>query len=185
MSNKEIKPTCSGKLLSSYFDLTVKLDFDIACECCSQSPVVSLRIMIFPNTRIYQLPSTFTNNWTPKMMPSCNFVLPNTFENFNMNAMSMQNNYPPPPPPPPLPPNNMNMMDNMAANAMNQQINMGNARMNMGGGIHGNINTGGMNANFNGGTNTNFNGGIRNPQFDIEMTQQPMGGGYERTGQPF
>jgi NAD-dependent oxidoreductase involved in siderophore biosynthesis len=48
MSSKEIKPTCSGKLLSSYFDLTVQLNFDVACECCSQSPVVSLRIVTTP-----------------------------------------------------------------------------------------------------------------------------------------
>jgi hypothetical protein len=70
-------------------------------------------------------------------------------------------------------------MNNMAAN-------MANANINMDGGMQGNVNTGGMNANFNGGgMNNNFNGGTRGPQFDNEMTQQPMGGGYERTRQPF
>jgi hypothetical protein len=48
MSNTEIKPTCSGKLLSSYFDLTVRMELDVMCECCSQIPTATLRIVMTP-----------------------------------------------------------------------------------------------------------------------------------------
>lgn len=45
MSNSEIKPTCSGKLLSSRFDLTVRLGFDTTCDCCGTTPAVGLNIV--------------------------------------------------------------------------------------------------------------------------------------------
>jgi len=34
-NNPNIKPTCSGKLLSSEYRLGIKLNHDITCECCS------------------------------------------------------------------------------------------------------------------------------------------------------
>lgn len=48
-SNQELKPTCSGKLLSSEFSLSVTLRHDISCECCSDQvgasiPVVSIML---------------------------------------------------------------------------------------------------------------------------------------------
>jgi hypothetical protein len=118
---------------------------------------------------MYQLPSTFTNNWMPKMMPLSNLILSNNFENFNINAMSMPNNYPPPPPPP-LPLNNFNQINNMAANPINQQINTANTQMNVANNMANNMayNTMGMandmgdnmNANMNigGGMNMNMDG---------------------------
>lgn len=45
LTNSELKPTCSGKLLSSHFDLSISLGYDVACDCCSSVPVVSLRIV--------------------------------------------------------------------------------------------------------------------------------------------
>jgi hypothetical protein len=40
------------------------------------------------------MPSTFTQNWSPKVMPMINMVLPNNFANFNMGAMGAPNMYP-------------------------------------------------------------------------------------------
>lgn len=45
MSNSEIKPTCSGKLLSSRFDLTVRLGFDTTCDCCGSVPATGINIV--------------------------------------------------------------------------------------------------------------------------------------------
>ena len=38
----DVKPTCTGNLLSSQYYLSVKLNHDIACECCSD--IVQSRI---------------------------------------------------------------------------------------------------------------------------------------------
>lgn len=45
MANSEIKPTCSGKLLSSQFDLGVRCSYDTTCDCCGRTPAVGIRIV--------------------------------------------------------------------------------------------------------------------------------------------
>lgn len=186
ISNNEIKPTCSGKLLSSYFDLEVSLAFDVACDCCSSIPVVSLRIMIFPSIRSYQLPTTFTQNWTPKVMPMYNFALTNTFENFNLaSMMNQQMNYPPPPPPMPVPNmggqmNAMNNQMNANMNAMNNNMNMMGNNMNaMNNQMNNNMNM--MNNNMNA-MNTNMNANMNmmgdNMAMNMEMTNAGMNQGF-------
>lgn len=102
---RQIKPTCNGKLLSSVYDLNLGLSHDVACQCCSGSPEVSLRVMIFPSPLEFQLPSTFTTtSWQPKMMPTANLAINNAFDNYKIGQMmnaaigSMGSNYPPPPP---------------------------------------------------------------------------------------
>lgn len=62
-------------------------------------------------------------------MPLCVFALPNTFANFNIHVMSMQNNYPPPMNPP-----NMGMNTNANVNTGGMSMNA-----NMGGGINVNV----------------------------------------------
>ena len=44
-SNREIKPTCSGKLLSNSYSLSVSMNHDISCDCCSNRVGVSLPIV--------------------------------------------------------------------------------------------------------------------------------------------
>ncbi len=44
-NNPEIKPTCSGKLLSSTYRLSIYLKHDISCECCSQQVGASIGIV--------------------------------------------------------------------------------------------------------------------------------------------
>lgn len=44
-SQREIKPTCSGKLLSNQYSLSVRLAHDITCECCSDTVVASIPIV--------------------------------------------------------------------------------------------------------------------------------------------
>ena len=60
-NNDRMKPTCSGKLLSSQYMLSIKMNHDISCECCSDPvgssiPIVSTLIgrlssLIFLSTR--------------------------------------------------------------------------------------------------------------------------------------
>jgi hypothetical protein len=77
---RQIKQSCNGKLLSSVYDLSLGLSHNVACQCCADSPSVSLRVLIFPSPLEYTLPSTFTQStWQPKMMPSVNFVINNAF----------------------------------------------------------------------------------------------------------
>jgi len=125
---RQIKPTCNGKLLSSVYDLSLGLSHDVACSCCSGSPGVSLRVMIFPSPMEYKLPSTFTSqSWQPRMMPSAQIVLNNAFENFKIGQMVSQtmNSFPPPPPPQPGY-NNVQMNTFGSPNKPNQGFNGGN-----------------------------------------------------------
>lgn len=41
------------------------------------------------------MPNVFQNNWTPKMMPITNLALKNDFNNYQLNQMQQQQNYPP------------------------------------------------------------------------------------------
>jgi hypothetical protein len=41
------------------------------------------------------MPNTFQNNWAPKLMPPTNMILPNNFNNFNLNNMGGGGQYPP------------------------------------------------------------------------------------------
>lgn len=93
-SNREIKPTCSGKLLSNTYNLSVMMNHDVSCDCCSDRVGSSIPIIIFPIIRTYQMPNVFQNNWSPKMMPITNMALTNDFNNFQLNQMQQQN-YPP------------------------------------------------------------------------------------------
>lgn len=48
-SNREIKPTCSGKLLSNQYTLSVRFAHSISCDCCSDKlrasiPIVCIRL---------------------------------------------------------------------------------------------------------------------------------------------
>lgn len=57
--------------------------------------------IIFPIIPVYAMPALFQNNWAPKIMPQTILVLPNSFNNFNINNMgpALINQGPPPPPP--------------------------------------------------------------------------------------
>lgn len=46
-SNKEIKPTCSGKLLSSQFFVTIFPHYDFGCDCCTEGISVAIPIVFF------------------------------------------------------------------------------------------------------------------------------------------
>lgn len=41
------------------------------------------------------MPNVFQNNWAPKMMPITNLALTNDFNNYQLNQMQQQQNYPP------------------------------------------------------------------------------------------
>ncbi len=83
--------------------------------------------IIFPAIPVYTLPPVFQNNWTPQVMPLTNLVLPNNFNNFNLN------NLPPPVQPNPLNVPQQNPMNVPQQNPMNnpppppppQQFNQG------------------------------------------------------------
>lgn len=44
--SQEIKPTCSGKLLSSQYALSIRMNHDISCQCCSDSIGSSIPIVL-------------------------------------------------------------------------------------------------------------------------------------------
>lgn len=99
--NPDIKPTCSGKLLSSQYTLSISMNHDISCSCCSNHigssiPIVHLELMkiIFPLMPAYDKPKVFQNSWSPQMMPMTNMTLNNDFNNFNLNAMGGGGGYP-------------------------------------------------------------------------------------------
>jgi hypothetical protein len=54
-SNQELKPTCSGKLLSSDFSLSVTLRHDISCECCSDQVLASIPVVSIMICRLFSL----------------------------------------------------------------------------------------------------------------------------------
>lgn len=43
--NGKIKPTCSGKLLSNQYFLSITCNHDISCECCSDKVRASIPIV--------------------------------------------------------------------------------------------------------------------------------------------
>jgi len=49
----ELKPTCSGKLLSSQYYLSIKMNHDISCECCSDVIQSGINIVIISLCRSY------------------------------------------------------------------------------------------------------------------------------------
>jgi hypothetical protein len=73
------------------------------------------------------MPSVFQSNWAPQIMPATTFILPNNFNNFNLNAMGPP---PPPPPqmmqqPPPPPPQMMQQMQPQQQQQYQNNPNMG------------------------------------------------------------
>ena len=102
--------------------------------------------IIFPVVPVYAMPQIFQHDWTPKMMPQTVLILPNNFNNFNLNAMQPQVM-------PPLPPPNMNINQGMNNNIMNQGMN----NNNMNQGMNNNMNQGMNNNNMNQGIGMNSN----------------------------
>lgn len=98
-------------------------------------------------------------------MPVFTFAIPNTFANFNINAMGMQNNYPPP---------NMGMNE-----SMNQGNNMG-MNVGMGPGPSGpHMNAGPMNPHMGmnvhvGGTNGGVSMNVDMNNTSMNMTDRPI-----------
>ena len=93
-ANENIKPTCSGKLLSNQYQLSIYCNHDISCECCSDKvsssiPIVPFQItqIIFPMVKTYQMPNTFQQGWSPQQMPQYDMSLQNDFQNPNLNQM--------------------------------------------------------------------------------------------------
>jgi hypothetical protein len=43
----------------------------------------------------YVVPSLFSNNWQPQVMPNTNMALENNFNNFNLASLGAQQQYPP------------------------------------------------------------------------------------------
>lgn len=75
--------------------------------------------------RVYQVPSLFTNNWTPQMMPATNLALQNNFSNFNLsNLGNGGQQYPPSNYQPPQPQQNFGQQPQQQQN-FGQQPNFG------------------------------------------------------------
>jgi hypothetical protein len=85
-----IKPTSRGRFLKSIYFLRVEAVMDASCTCCSQLPVVTQPVLIYP---CFNIDTNWNQpmNWQPQVMP--NFVMNMNYTGANMNIQSMNNPY--------------------------------------------------------------------------------------------
>jgi len=108
--------------------------------------------------RVYAVPSLFTTNWQPQVMPATNLALQNNFNNFNLANLGGGQQYPPSNYPPQQPQQNFGQQPQQNFGQQPQQNYGQTPGHNNGQGPYNNNGQGPYNNNGNGPYNNNGHG---------------------------